>query len=212
MGVYEKKNGVYVRTDGGLIQKPVYTASEVGAVPSPAVAEVGQVMMISEVDASGRPIAWEPYKDPKYEFINTITLGEDATSVSIIDEPDGTPLELTDLYLVFRQKGLPESRKIYFSIGNTRSTGIWTEDQLFYGAVEVNTNETYDNRVIVETYKGLVRGRIIRNAANSVLVSVASNSPRYNTGTIKAIRVFAYGNTTNIIPAGSTIEIWGVRA
>lgn len=39
---------------------PTYSASEVGAIPAPSAANVGQTIVVSAVDDTGAPTAWEP--------------------------------------------------------------------------------------------------------------------------------------------------------
>lgn len=45
--------------------KPAYTAAEVGAIPVPSTATVGQTIRVSAVDESGKPTEWEAVDFPE---------------------------------------------------------------------------------------------------------------------------------------------------
>lgn len=53
------------------------------AIPSPLVAEVGQVLRVSEIDENGKPVAWEPYSEGDYELLYDKTLTEEAINMAV---------------------------------------------------------------------------------------------------------------------------------
>ncbi len=63
-------------------KKPTYTAEEVGAqpkgdyVPAPGLAQVGQMLKVSAVDAKGKPTNWEAVSLPTKEEIVDAVLAE----------------------------------------------------------------------------------------------------------------------------------------
>lgn len=47
------------------IPVPTVTASDIGAIPVPTTAEVGQTIVVKSVDENGKPTEWEPVTLPK---------------------------------------------------------------------------------------------------------------------------------------------------
>lgn len=79
--------------DGGQgnigVGTAILSAADVGAIPAPVVAEIGQAMCVSEVDATGKPVAWEPANLPTggsgggLDAIIDFTTTEDTTEIRI---------------------------------------------------------------------------------------------------------------------------------
>ena len=69
-------------------------------IPSPSAAQVGQTIVVSEVDAEGKPTKWEAAKFPagvggeEWELIVDYTVPETANSLTIDKDLDGNPFEL----------------------------------------------------------------------------------------------------------------------
>lgn len=64
-------------------EKPSYTAEEVGAIPTPTTAEVGQTIVVSEVDEDGKPTKWEVVSVYSKEEIDT-ALGAYITDIDTL--------------------------------------------------------------------------------------------------------------------------------
>lgn len=146
-----------------------------------------------------------------YTLIEKITLEEDVGTVIRTQEPDGTPLRLSHLYLKIISPKYTENRAVFIAVGNTDSEGIWAEDRLMYcydGQIINTTGEATE--AFCEKAHGVFRNEFLR-AANVATTIYCSSNHAIRTGTVKAIRIFAFSNTTNLIPAGTIIEIWGVR-
>lgn len=146
-----------------------------------------------------------------YELIESITVEEDVFSVIRTTEPSGDALNLSHLYLKLTSPAYTENRVVYFAIGNTDATDIWTTDRLMYGAdLNVINKNGYSTEVFCEKERGIFRNWML-SPANVVTQVNAKCNHSIRTGSIKAIRIFAFTNTTDLLPAGTQIEIWGVR-
>lgn len=147
--------------------------------------------------------------EKKYTLIETITLLEDTRSVVRTKEPDGTPLNLSDVYILFNGPVYTENRQIIVNVGNTSNTGVWTYDRLAYFTMAMGINTKGQSfAVYCERYRGLWRNYCVREAVGNNGHGIV---PMVAEGTVKSVRIFAYDNTTNLIPEGTVIEIWGVR-
>lgn len=175
-----------------------------GNNPAPDEDIYNQVLMlIDKVDKMG------VLRD--YELIESITVEEDVFSVIRTTEPNGDALSLSHLYLKFTSPAYTENRVVYFAIGNTDATDIWTKDRLMYGADAGIINKNgYTTEVFCEKERGIFRNWMLL-PANKVNQVNARCNHSIRTGSIKAIRIFAFSNTTDLIPAGTKIDIYGVR-
>lgn len=147
-----------------------------------------------------------------YTLIEKITLEEDVGTVIRTQEPDGTPLRLSHLYLKIISPKYTENRTVYVSVGSTDSEYIMQDDRiayLAYGTV-INTNG-YVTEAFADREHGLWQTTYLPPGDTVSLQYASSSHAQARTGTAKAIRIFAYYNNTNLIPAGTIIEIWGVR-
>lgn len=147
-----------------------------------------------------------------YTLIETITLEEDVASVIRTKEPDGTPLGLSHLHLKIISPKYTENRTIYVSVGSTDSEYIMHDDRIAYLAYNTIINTYgYTTEVFADREHGLWQTQYIGPTDYTSVAIVYSSHAQTRTGTAKAIRIFPYYNNTNLIPAGTTIEIWGVR-
>lgn len=70
----------------------------IGVIPAPETAEVGQTIVVKEVDENGKPTAWEAADLPtegKWELIASGTMEEEARGIELTLDNDGKPFELT---------------------------------------------------------------------------------------------------------------------
>jgi hypothetical protein len=81
-------------------EKPAYTAEEVGAIPNPAAAEVGQTIQVSVVDENGKPAAWEAVDFPKgggkWKKIVDFAIEEEVAEFYATKDLDGNQLDIFD--------------------------------------------------------------------------------------------------------------------
>ena len=155
----------------------------------------------------------------EYELIEEINITEDIGRVIRTSEPDGTMYNLKQAYVVFTSPEYTENRRVYIAIGSTDSTDVWfVDDRLlyFYHTEMINkTGLTTLARLINDHGKYLTLITDPAKIPNIINVKVATYMRSLDTETsnnIKAIRIFANGNETNLIPTGTKIEIWGVRS
>lgn len=69
-------------------------------IPVPAVAEVGQTIVVKAVDENGKPTEWESVNlDKSWVIIKNIKIEEDVTSVLISSDSDGNPFSYDELMI-----------------------------------------------------------------------------------------------------------------
>lgn len=143
-----------------------------------------------------------------YELMERIEVTEDTEAFIRTTEPDGTPLKLCAAYIRFTSPTFEENRRVYFNLGSTNATSVWSRDRLAYHLLKdvVNTAGT-PTVVYCERVRGIWRNWSVSGVNTITMYS----SIQTDADALRAIRIFAYNNTTNLIPTGSVIEIWGVR-
>ena len=139
-----------------------------------------------------------------YEFIETVTLAEDVTEVNLSTEPDGTPYNFDKLlvYSIAQKATARDNLRLNVNGGycGAVTNGLyneWSSHSIFevYGDKQVD-------KLVVRLGNYTNAWSNISNMNTSYVVNSKCNS-------IKNIRFFAYNVS---IPAGTTFEIWGVRA
>ena len=81
------------------------TASDIGAIPVPATAEVGQTIVVKAVDEDGKPTEWETQDmangsaDKSWRLIRDITTEEDVRSIVFDTDDSGNGFELDEIYI-----------------------------------------------------------------------------------------------------------------
>lgn len=125
-------------------QKPTYTAADVGAIPVPKTATVGQTIVVKEVDETGRPTEWEAVKlteADKWEFINAVTIADDAEEASAFSfslDKDGNPFSLRKaLFLMYYPQYTGESTMPNFGFACINGITIGEEAPLIYTGIEI---------------------------------------------------------------------------
>lgn len=116
--------------------KPTYTASEVGAIPAPAAAKVGQAIVVKAVDAAGKPTEWETADFPEgggggsdsgWRLWEDILLEEDVASIDISTNSRGEALNTSGLKIDLFYPGtlsVESSMRIWFN--DSFSSEMWT--------------------------------------------------------------------------------------
>lgn len=106
------------------------TAKDVGAVPAPETASVGQTIVVKAVDDAGKPMEWEPVKlteADKWELINAVTIADDAgesVGFYISLDKDGNPFSLRRArFLMFYPQYTGESEIPSYGIAGVNT---WT--------------------------------------------------------------------------------------
>ena len=189
----------------------VYLEIQSGAIPAPETAEVGQTIVVKEVDENGKPILWEAadlpsggsgsLNDNPLELINEITLEEDVHEVLFNTEADGTPLELEDFYVQVQAKSTTDN-----TAGHTTVNGVFLQN---FGFVVSNTTafSEYTITYFLNIGQAIIKGK--RNGAgqgfsSSSIAAVVVNRP------ITSIRFHMAASHIDI-QSGSNFKLYGRR-
>ncbi len=205
--------------------KPTYTASEVGAIPVPSTATVGQTIRVSAVDESGKPTEWEAVNFPeggggasgeKWEKLNEFTLEENAISVLIDADADGNPFSLKKMRLFMY---LPQCKDTSGNVVNSGYTiynvsGKWFSPYTYpssgwHNGMFIWTIEVLDKYMFVECLKHGSYGET-QNA--SIFHKRVDRGGGAFTITSFLWQVFNANVEMPSAMAGATFEVWGVRA
>lgn len=178
-------------------------------IPAPATATVGQTIVVKSVDENGKPTAWEPTDFPdsgyplagNYELIETIVCDGTYGNIS------RTKLSLKKVKIVLNMKAA--------SAATTVCTEAYNDAGLFgYSWIGncINTGERFATSWFVS------------DGMNAYAEFTSPGSAKYNTGGVNRTVYPLNADTpinklgiytspkSNVFPAESTIEIWGVRA
>lgn len=75
-------------------EKPIYNAEEVGAIPTPTTAEVGQVIKVKEIDETGKPIEWEMGEITKdWRYLGKFEVEENVNPFIITKDQNGNDID-----------------------------------------------------------------------------------------------------------------------
>lgn len=102
-------NNKFLRGDGTWAEAGGSDSGD--AIPAPSTAEVGQTIVVTEVDESGKPTAWEAadlgsYEDKPFRLINTVSVTADdgVSGVDITTDSDGNSFELDEAYVIVKSR------------------------------------------------------------------------------------------------------------
>jgi hypothetical protein len=145
-------------------------------------------------------------KGGSYELIETITVEEGVAAISRTQEPDGTPYNFKRLTL---KTACPK-----YTASNVNASVRINKDFGTYIMNMITTSERY-GWCEVEIISGYLRATSFSQssiyAVNTLQVQGLNDINRYRTEAINSLLLQVNG-TGNVLPSGSTIEIWGVRA
>lgn len=179
--------------------------SEIPTVPAPyilptASADVkGGVKVGEGLQMDGDVLGVVP--EGEYELIETITLTEDGL-ITRTAEPDGTPYRFNAVYMeIISALENFNGFNVYFEFANGSSHPLWVEK--YTGNTLLNNKYAY---LEVAKQYGLYHARYRPHTTNNYITSLQESVIAKAGGGIKAIKV------ANIASAGTTFDIWGVRA
>lgn len=150
-----------------------------------------------------------PAPEGVYELIETITL-EEESAIERTAEPDGTPYRLDAVFTVIGATGEIASSNLYYHSGSNAPA---------FSYIAKKTNAEH-GRIVCECVKEygfwVGKWRNSWSANNITLGTNDFNKMRMTTHTeIDAVKNSPYITrirTSGVFPAGSEIQIWGVRA
>lgn len=182
--------------------------ANIGAVAAPETAEVGQTIVVKEVDENGKPTAWEAANLPtedEWELIASGTMEEDARGITLTLDNEGNPFELKKaaLHLTNISRGAEMASDVtcYVTIGDAAWKNIlsardisqtFSKETIAYsdmnGSAWMAVRETHANN----------RGPMNRPFSDFVGKTITS-------------AYFNAANAQHKLSAGLTYELWGVR-
>lgn len=198
---------------------PTYSASEVGAIPVPSAAKVGQTIVVSAVADTGAPTAWEPADLPTgggsetWELINSVTTASaDDTSVTISLDTNGNAFALKKVYV----------RAYNFTPQNTyavlRFNGQkWTQQ---YKTGSLGSTTPNVNNALRMMWEKIASGFYRFSSSKGVEISsgYVIRAGEINTNgsaqeaTEEITQIYFGLGTGGTIGEGAVVELWGVRA
>lgn len=116
-------------------------------ITAPATASVGQTIVVKAVDETGKPTKWEPVKlteADKWEFINEVTIADDAGEASeffFSIGKDGNPFSLQKaLFLMYYPQYTGESTIPNFGFACINGIALGEEAPLIYTGIALPTS------------------------------------------------------------------------
>lgn len=203
-------------------------ANDVGAIPTPASAAVGQTIVVKAVDESGKPTEWECV-DPEaenWDYEKTITLTEDAASVTVNTFDDGTNLMLKKIQVIAVTKNATSSnlnfKLEYDGYGSSKfkafSSGTYAyADRWIYGYLQAEINN--EGVLVSETLFNSNVARYVgyssdmQNSVVKTILGVTNDAEPTEIFPTKMSKIkgITVDTPEGALIAGSNIRIRGVR-
>jgi hypothetical protein len=176
------------------------TAEDIGAIPTPTTAEVGQTIRVSAVDENGVPTAWEAVdmKDSgsEWEVINEITTTEEVASLTISTDLDNNAFDLAEIQV-----------NIAFPIYESANETLW---YLYFAPNTLNfaTSSFMSGcKQVFINYNALSNGGILIYSAYSSNTKIEQMGLKANN--ITEFRIANWNDC--VLPIGTTVRIIGRR-
>lgn len=237
--------GVWVpeyNEDTGVIDWEYHKASDFYPVPSPVptgipvpnTAAVGQTIVVSEVDAEGKPTKWEAAEFPaggggeEWELIVDYTVPETVNGLTIDKDLNGNPFELKRWRVITAYFPVEGETTVHATQIGFTSVSAW--GHCLYAAMPAPTaSETASISIAVCGVLGDIQflehfsgSQNNTNAAFNIIVQhpPTTQGRRMNeqgefvsagtTGNATCIKICGY--QAGCVHAGSIVKMWGVRA
>lgn len=201
--VREIQSGGAVSSVNGKTGVVKLTAGDVGAVPVPETASVGQTIVVKAVDETGKPTEWEAAELPNdFKLIHSNVLTEAVTSIIINKDLNGNAFSLSQWKVCLRippefaDYGTP----IYMYCIDKDALGF----HISPGDVAVN-DISASNIAIYETISAhITEGSFFKYAL------LTTSKRRYYESGVKstAINLYTY-DADKPFPVGTFIEVYG---
>lgn len=186
----------------------------IGAIEAPETAEVGQTIVVKEVDENDKPILWEAAgfpvsgaaNDNPLELISDITLEEDVDIIIIEQDDNGEPFELENFMLETRARSSVEGTSTGGVTGHVIIGGLRLQNCNHAGQQDAVFNVNTMYRIF---NSGLAVFRVFSTGAGS-MISPTVCKELLLAPTIKKITL--KNATANVrYLAGSSIKLYGRR-
>jgi hypothetical protein len=177
-------------------------------VTTPETAEVGQTMVVKEVDENGKPTAWEAADLPtegKWELIASGTMEEDANGIEVTLDNAGNPFELTKaaLYVKTIKPGAEMTSTLQCHI----SVGSWW----WAGITGVSNSSHKAAAVAYANMAGPAFAAVNPGTGNTRYGNMLYLFGDDYVGQTITRANFNAAGSNNLLGAGLTYELWGVR-
>lgn len=195
-----------------------------GCIPVPSTAQVGQTIVVKEVDESGRPTAWEAVDNGEvWDVFYRHTAEQDLTEGFTITEIDGEPIRYKEIYVRLRLVNKTDaSVKPYVKIltdwgGNSDFHPRWNWDNISansekfifaHGKLLGNGVGYFDWHWYSHSHLCYQDGGSYRRTQNPTTTIYDAEQPMFNFINYNVIKGI-WCNTN--LSAGTEIEIWGKK-
>lgn len=218
-GLTNLTKGSYIIGNGlsSVKQKtPAEVLADIGAIPVPTTASVGQVLAVKAVDKNGKPTEWEAADmEGGWELITDVTLTEDgggAFSGVITRNDNGEEFEYRQCMVCISgtvidgwPSGASQYIKLYSNNDASGNNASIVLTRLFPGA----GGSTYKSTIELSLFAGLLRCIACGGQEDTSSLILRGES---NIDTFKSIQLSCYGNSQWVtVPyaAGGRIVIYG---
>lgn len=126
----------FVQGTIGLVERTL-TASDIGAIPAPATASVGQAIVVKAVDENGKPTEWEAVDrgssgggggSSQWKIIRDLTITENADRVDISTDDAGEAFSLHEIQVFSYTKSYEDTAESFTFLMN----GYWGSSDPYF--------------------------------------------------------------------------------
>lgn len=182
-------------------------AENIGAIPAPATAEVGQTIVVKAVDDNGVPTEWEAVEvkgGKELKLLADLT-PENVQELTVTEDMDGNPLAEQEVYIeIYRQADA-------FNVdGNVNLYSTNGDKAILYWAAKTSTNDWYHYINAVATGTTIFADHRSKQTEG---VSYSLSGYMYRgefAGAISKIEMLT-ANSNYPFQAGDTVKIYGWR-
>ena len=178
-------------------------------------ASVGDIIKVKQVDANGKPTAWEaatveiPGGEGEGRLICDITLSEEVNSIEITSDSDGKSFELSEVWIYY-DGSCTNTSKTYFSVSSAESGST----RWIYLGEGISASGT--------ARKGMVHGRLIAPGVVSgeIINVINSNEGPYAISAynvpvpaykdkITSLKLYTNNSLSYAFEAGFRVQVYG---
>lgn len=179
-------------------------AADVGAIPAPATAQVGQTIVVKEVDEDGKPVSWECADVAgQCTFHATATFDGTVSSIIISEDDSGNPMSLDECWIVTKY------------VGKTNYLSTWINDRQasYRHALDASSNTMLEIQHYIrfgDSVYGIV-GRSTDYGVSGMNHAITASGISRNFLNAKKIEKIRAGSAfgSDLLTEGTTIEIFG---
>lgn len=178
-------------------------------------ASVGDIIKVKAVDENGKPTAWEAAQMPGMRLIKSITIEEAVSSIASFNTDDnGQPFDLTVIRVIVTNMFSSTILRIFISPNNT---AVASDRGYYYFSgsplIEIATDTSKGcGSATIDMRRKAVETIITKSADVGMTTSFAAQPANTQHELIVRSIVIGTNNSSNLIPADTKIEVWGIDA